>query len=235
MPQVVGRNVSERRQALRWSQEQLAERLRDAGLSWDRPMVARFEAGSRPLSAADLLLLALVLDTTVPALVSSTGTAVALSPGVRVPGERLSDMVMGKRWTKLPPIEVASLSEDQIRGIEALLLFCGVQPSPETVAKVCRARGLAAERKATALLMHPSNTVINETDTDDPDSLVVAASLRLWKGHTLTEALEVVLGKPTGSVASEAMRRSHALRRMVQELETFIRSLPRGDAPGEEV
>jgi transcriptional regulator with XRE-family HTH domain len=60
LTQVVGNKVRHLREQTGATQDHVARAARDVGLTWGRSSVAQLEAGTRALSAAELILLPLV-------------------------------------------------------------------------------------------------------------------------------------------------------------------------------
>lgn len=69
--EVLGRNLAVARTRLDISQEDVAERMRQLGYAaWARATVSKSERGSRPVTAAEVIGLAMALETTVPGLMA---------------------------------------------------------------------------------------------------------------------------------------------------------------------
>lgn len=83
----IGRQIARFREARQMSLTQLGEAVgRYLGRPWSRQAVHQAERGRRAFTAAELAALALVLDTSVPALFLADATTVEL-PGAAVPAQ----------------------------------------------------------------------------------------------------------------------------------------------------
>jgi len=98
LAEALGYGVRVHREHRGWTQEELAGRIRQLGLeSWTRPTVAAVEAGSRKISVAELLVLALALGTSTVALLRKASPSLVLAETVEVPTGQIRRLLEGEK------------------------------------------------------------------------------------------------------------------------------------------
>lgn len=89
---VLRERIRERREALRLSKEELADRARGAGLAWSQHTVWSIETGRRDVNLGEALLLQVLLETTLEQLLRTDADLVAID-GATVKGRALRALV----------------------------------------------------------------------------------------------------------------------------------------------
>ena len=85
------------REALGWTQEELALRARMFGLDWDHVTVKNIEAGTRDLTIAEWFLVLMIFDASVAEFFGDiSDRLILLSSAVARPPQSLADMVSGR-------------------------------------------------------------------------------------------------------------------------------------------
>lgn len=94
--QVIGENLKRHREAMRWTQHEMARHLQRSGLNWARGQVAAVEAGNREsVSFEAMVVLAAALGVGVPDLLAGDGL-VQLTPDARQTRGGLRTLVAGR-------------------------------------------------------------------------------------------------------------------------------------------
>ncbi|HEY2518878.1 MAG TPA: helix-turn-helix transcriptional regulator [Streptosporangiaceae bacterium] len=116
--EAVGRQVARLRVQRQLSLADLGEALgRYLGKPWSRQAVHQAERGQRAFTAAELTALALVLDTSLPALFRAGDTPVEL-PGEVVPAEEYRDLLLNReKHTPLDELEELIVALNDMRGV----------------------------------------------------------------------------------------------------------------------
>jgi transcriptional regulator with XRE-family HTH domain len=103
----IARTVREARDHRNWSGQQLAEAMSEAGVQWDRNIVANLESGRRrSVSAEELLALGFVLDICPLHLLIPTAPAddewFAITPHWVAPAPLVREWLRGRHWMPHP-------------------------------------------------------------------------------------------------------------------------------------
>ena len=116
--EAVGQQVARLRVQRQLSLADLGEALgRYLGRPWSRQAVHQAERGQRAFTAAELTALALVLDTSLPALLRAGDTPVEL-PGEVVPAEEYRDLLLNReRHAPLDELEELIVALNDMRGV----------------------------------------------------------------------------------------------------------------------
>lgn len=209
---IVGMNVKRLRQANKWSQDELARRVRSWGLRWSSSVIAGIEAGTKTLDLSEVLLLALVFERGVPELLAGPGAAY-------IGGARLSLTEARDLLTPRPKFRRrGGLTYKERAAVVAEMdeaLSEARRRWPDSTMKDVQIanRDLEndAERKAARRLGVSTRTV-------------ALAAHRLWK-RSLTaerERLMAELSTAADDGRSSQTRRGHITRGLVAELDEFL-------------
>ncbi|HYY17243.1 MAG TPA: helix-turn-helix transcriptional regulator [Streptosporangiaceae bacterium] len=116
--EAVGQQVARLRVQRQLSLADLGEALgRYLGKPWSRQAVHQAERGQRAFTAAELTALALVLDTSLPALFRAGDTPVEL-PGEVVPAEEYRDLLLNReKHAPLDELEELIVALNDMRGV----------------------------------------------------------------------------------------------------------------------
>ena len=116
--EAVGQQVARLRVQRQLSLADLGEALgRYLGRPWSRQAVHQAERGQRAFTAAELTALALVLDTSLPALFRAGDIPVEL-PGEVVPAEEYRDLLLNReKHTPLDELEELIVALNDMRGV----------------------------------------------------------------------------------------------------------------------
>ena len=116
--EAVGQQVARLRLQRQLSLADLGEALgRYLGKPWSRQAVHQAERGQRAFTAAELTALALVLDTSLPALFRAGDTPVEL-PGEVVPAEEYRDLLLNReKHAPLDELEELIVALNDMRGV----------------------------------------------------------------------------------------------------------------------
>jgi transcriptional regulator with XRE-family HTH domain len=90
-------NIRAERSRRGLSQKSLAARMRELGFAWSPQLVAKLEAGNRPLLAGELLGLCLCLNCSMPALIAASEDdhQIELTPDIAVTSAVVRDLAEG--------------------------------------------------------------------------------------------------------------------------------------------
>jgi transcriptional regulator with XRE-family HTH domain len=161
--EAIARRVRRLREERGWTQDRLADRLREAGFTgWSRSMVAALETRRRQVSAGDLIALSAALGVPPADLVPRRSGSVSLDNGSSISLER-AVLILGGGASS------GGTRAGRSPGRPARPTARGA-PSPKAVARV--AKGELERRLARILGVRPED--------------VAEAALRLW-GHSATE------------------------------------------------
>ena len=136
--EVVGRQIAQLRAQRQLSLTDLGEALgRYLGRPWSRQAVHQAERGQRSFTAAELVALALALDTSVPALFRTDGEHVEL-PGGAIPAEEYRGTLLSReKDTPLDGLEELIVALHDIREVLG-------RPALARLARIARAAEEAA-------------------------------------------------------------------------------------------
>jgi transcriptional regulator with XRE-family HTH domain len=212
LAELVGASVRRHREERELSQDQLARRCRQAGLSWSRSTLTDVEAGKKDLKLAEALVLAHVLECPVAELLEGEAVWVQVTPGLGGSSSGLRALVRGgedfwARDTTLDQMAPRRLLRALTPEEQARLSRLAPNLSEDTIEEtLATPRGEAEQKAARRLGVTPAE--------------VAVVSCYLW-ARSLTEERERLLQE---TEEADAPRRSlrgfraHLTRALVADL-----------------
>ena len=209
---LVGASVRRQREERELSQDQLARRCRQAGLSWSRSTLTDVEAGKKDLKFAEALVLAHVLECPVAELLEGEAVWVQVTPGFGGSSSGLRTLVRGGedfrgRDTTLDQLAPRRLLRSLTPEEQARLSRLAPSLSEDLIEETLAApRGEAEQKAARRLGVTPAE--------------VALVSYYLWT-RSLTEERERLLQEMEEADAPRrSLRgfRAHLTRRLVADL-----------------
>lgn len=196
--EVFGGNLREMRKSRGWSQDQLARRAREEGLSWSRSSVAAVEAGRKTLDLTEVVLVTVAVGGGLPELLAGDGEA-ALSQLAQMSLESIRSILSGD-----DPISAVTTADKTLAKLASQVKTrdkvnarrrATLPPYGEAEQKAARKLGVSVE-------------------------LLAETSFRLW-GHSLTDEREARVGPLSRSDSITSLRalRGRVTRQLLADLE----------------
>jgi transcriptional regulator with XRE-family HTH domain len=200
--QVLGRNLERLRKEKGWSQDDLVSRGWQVGLPWSRSTIAALEGGRRSVELGEVVLVALVLDSSVAELLAGDDLA-TVGDGTRMALEQVRQVLMSTPRSAQTHFPGIFRRVSRVHGQDK---FSRVMLS---------ANGEAEQKAARSLGITPK--------------MLAQAAYDLW-GRSLTEERNVQVDELTADGTSSARQvqalRGHVTRRLLDEIDNLVSSNP---------
>jgi transcriptional regulator with XRE-family HTH domain len=200
--QVFGRNLERLRREKGWSQDDLVSRGWQVGLSWSRSTIAALEGGRRSVELGEVVLVALILDSSVAELLAGDDLA-TVGGGTRMALEQVRQVLTSA------PRSAQKVFPDIFRRVSR------VHGQDKFSRVMLSANGEAEQKAARSLGITPK--------------MLARAAYDLWTRSLTDERnlrVDELIADGTSSARQVQALRGHVTRRLLDEIDNLISSNP---------